>query len=216
MGEVFRARDAKLGRDVAIKILNSPSATDHDRIARFRREAQALASLNHPHIATIYGLEEGAGLQFLVMEHIVGETLAKRLERGALSIDEALLIARQLADALESAHERGVIHRDVKPANIALTQNDQVKVLDFGLAKLADLSPAALEGAGVNLTNSPTMSSDETPKSSSAAFVISTTAPSLWTTTIASSEPSSLVISGGRSKRDMSECRAGRESSRKC
>ncbi len=135
MGEVYRARDTKLGRDVALKILPESVVSDPERTARFRREAQVLAALNHPAIAAIYGFEESGATQFLVLELVEGGTLADRLTRGAVSIDEAIAIARQLADALEAAHEKGIIHRDLKPANIALTANDQVKVLDFGLAK---------------------------------------------------------------------------------
>jgi serine/threonine protein kinase len=122
MGEVYHARDTKLNRDVALKILPDSFARDPDRVSRFKREAQILAALNHPHIAAIYGLEETNGLQFLVLELVDGETLADRLKRGSLPLDEALAIARQIADALEAAHEKGIIHRDLKPANIALTE----------------------------------------------------------------------------------------------
>jgi Tol biopolymer transport system component len=135
MGEVFRARDPRLGRDVAIKALSSVARADADRLARFQREAHILAALNHPHIAAIYGLEELGGAQFLVLELVEGGTLADRLRAGPLSLQEALPIARQVADALHAAHEKGIIHRDLKPANIALTQDGQVKVLDFGVAK---------------------------------------------------------------------------------
>jgi eukaryotic-like serine/threonine-protein kinase len=141
MGEVYRARDTKLHRDVALKVLPNAFSQDGDRLARLRREAELLASLNHPHIAAIYGVEEAAGTLGLVLELVDGETLADRLRRGALPIDEALEFARQIADAVAAAHEQGVIHRDLKPANIALTATDQVKVLDFGLAKA--LEPAA-------------------------------------------------------------------------
>ena len=120
MGEVYRARDTKLGRDVALKILPDAFAHDPDRIARFRREAQVLASLNHPHIAAIYGLEDSRGVPALVLELVEGPTLADRLTPGAIPCDEALTIARQIADALEAAHEQGIIHRDLKPANIKL------------------------------------------------------------------------------------------------
>ena len=118
MGEVYRARDSKLNRDVAIKVLLPAVADDPDRLARFSREAQVLASLNHPNIAHIYGLEDADGLQALVLELVEGEDLAQRIARGALPLDEALPIARQIADALEAAHEQGIIHRDLKPANI--------------------------------------------------------------------------------------------------
>src|SRR3954449_5219992 len=137
MGEVYRARDARLGRDVALKILPESVAQDTDRVARFKREAQVLASLNHPHIAAIYGFDEADGTQFLVLELVEGETLADRLRRGPIPVDETIVIARQIAEALEEAHEKGIIHRDLKPANVAFTARDQVKVLDFGLAKLA-------------------------------------------------------------------------------
>jgi len=131
MGEVWRATDTKLGRDVAIKILPAAFASDPDRLSRFEREAQVLASLNHPNIAAIYGVEERA----LVMELVEGPTLAERIARGALPLDEALPVARQIAEALEYAHERGVVHRDLKPANIKVTPEGRVKILDFGLAK---------------------------------------------------------------------------------
>src|SRR5881275_1459718 len=128
MGEVYRARDTKLGRDVALKILPELFATDPDRLARFQREAQVLASLHHPNIAIIHGLEESSGIRALVLELVEGPTLADRIAQGALPLDEAMPIARQIAEALEAAHERGVIHRDLKPANIKLTPDGQVKV----------------------------------------------------------------------------------------
>jgi serine/threonine-protein kinase len=155
MGEVYRAKDTKLGRDVALKILPASFTTDPERIARFRREAQVLASLNHPHIAQIHGLEEVEGTQFLVLELVDGESLDKRIARGPIPIDEALAIAKQIAEALEAAHEKGIIHRDLKPANIALTNEGSVKVLDFGLAK-ATQPPG---GAAVDAMNSPTITS---------------------------------------------------------
>ena len=135
MGEVYRATDARLNRDVALKILPEAFATDRERMARFEREAQLLASLNHPHIAAIYGIEEAAGVRCLVLELVDGETLADRLERGPLPLQDALDLARQVAEALEAAHEKGIIHRDLKPANIKITPDGLVKVLDFGLAK---------------------------------------------------------------------------------
>src|SRR5262245_26358008 len=135
MGEVYRARDTRLGRDVAIKALPAEVAQNAERLARFRREAQLLASLNHPHIAAIYGLEELDGQPLLALELVEGEDLAQRLKRGTIPVDEALDIARQIAEALEEAHERGIVHRDLKPANIKLTPDGKVKVLDFGLAK---------------------------------------------------------------------------------
>src|SRR5215472_3387516 len=138
MGEVYRARDTKLNRDVALKILPASFTNDPERVARFRREAQVLASLNHPHIAQIHGLEEVADTQFLVLELVDGETLDKRIARGPIPVDGALGIAKQIAEALEAAHEKGIIHRDLKPANIALTKDSNVKVLDFGLAKAVE------------------------------------------------------------------------------
>ena len=131
-------RDTKLGRDVAIKVLPDTFAHDAERLARFEREAQALASLNHPHIAQIYGFEKSSGVHALVMELVEGEDLSQRIARGAIPLDEALPIARQIAEALEAAHEQGIIHRDLKPANIKVTPDGVVKVLDFGLAKLSE------------------------------------------------------------------------------
>ncbi len=136
MGEVYRARDSKLNRDVAIKVLPEVFARDSDRLARFQREARVLASLNHPNIAAIYGLEESDGIRALVMELVEGPTLDDRLAAGPIPVDEALAIARQIAEAFEVAHERGIIHRDLKPANVKVTPDDKVKVLDFGLAKV--------------------------------------------------------------------------------
>jgi serine/threonine-protein kinase len=153
MGEVYRAKDQKLGRDVAIKVLPEEFAKDADRIARFQREAKLLASLNHSNIASIYGLEESDGTHFLVLELIEGDTLADRLKRGAIPVEDALKLALQIAEALEAAHEKGVIHRDLKPANIKVTPDGKVKVLDFGLAKAF-----AGDQAEVNLSHSPTLS----------------------------------------------------------
>jgi len=152
MGDVYQATDAKLGRSVAIKFLPELFADDADRSARFEREARTLASLNHPHIATIYGLEDGGQRKFLVMELVAGETLAGRISRGPIPQREVLEIAKQIADALEAAHEKGIVHRDLKPANIKVTPDGQVKVLDFGLAK-------AFQGESErDLANSPTLS----------------------------------------------------------
>src|SRR5205085_1423415 len=151
MGEVYRARDTKLNRDVALKVLPDAFALDADRLARFKREAQVLASLNHPHIAAIYGFEDSGATHALVLELVEGQTLADRIARGPLPLDEALPIARQIAEALEAAHEQGIVHRDLKPANIKLTAAGKVKVLDFGLAKVAE--PALTS----NLTASPTL-----------------------------------------------------------
>jgi serine/threonine-protein kinase len=138
MGEVYRAHDTRLKRDVALKLLPATSALDPERLARFQREAQVLASLDHPHIGAIYGIEEGDGTTALVLQLVEGDTLADRIARGAIPLDEALPIARQIAEALEAAHEQGVIHRDLKPANVKITPDGQVKVLDFGLAKLSE------------------------------------------------------------------------------
>ena len=135
MGEVYRAHDTKLGREVAIKLLPAEFSQDKDRLLRFEREAKLLAALNHPCIATLYGFEESEGTPFLVMELVEGETLAERIARGALRIDEALPLFRQIAEGLESAHEKGVIHRDLKPPNIKITPDGHIKILDFGLAK---------------------------------------------------------------------------------
>ena len=154
---MYRARDTRLKRDVALKILPQLWADDPDRLARFQREAEVLATLNHPHIAAIYGLEDANGSHALVMELVEGEDLSQRLERGPIPLDESLTIARQIAEALEAAHESGVIHRDLKPANIKVRPDGTVKVLDFGLAKLAERDNAAstLE----TLAHSPTITS---------------------------------------------------------
>jgi tetratricopeptide (TPR) repeat protein len=137
MGEVYRATDTKLGRDVALKILPAAFTTDPQRVARFRREAQVLASLNHPHIGAIYGLDDANGTQFLVLELVDGESLDKRIARGKIPTTEAVAVAGQIADALAAAHEKGIVHRDLKPANIAITSGGNAKVLDFGLARHA-------------------------------------------------------------------------------
>ena len=150
MGEVWRARDSKLGREVAIKTLPEQFSKDEERLARFEREARLLASLNHPNIATIHGFEEDNGTRFLVLELVEGDTLAERLKRGAIPVEESLKLALQIAEALEAAHEKGVIHRDLKPANIKVTPDGKIKVLDFGLAKAF-----AGDGADVNLSSSP-------------------------------------------------------------
>ena len=152
MGAVYLARDTKLNRDVALKVLPDVFAGDRDRLLRFEREAQVLASLNHPNVAAIYGLEEAEGVRALVLELVEGPTLADRIASGALPVDEALAIARRIADALDAAHERGVVHRDLKPANVKLTPDGAVKVLDFGLAKA--LAP---DDASAANANSPTV-----------------------------------------------------------
>ena len=161
MGEVYCVRDTKLRRDVALKILPPLFAADPDRRARFTREAHVLASLNHPHIASIYGIEESEGVIALVLELVEGPTLAERIEAlrakgSGLPIDEALAIAAQIADALDAAHEKGIVHRDLKPANIKLTDDGRVKVLDFGLAKALDAGSASLSGER-EMSMSPTM-----------------------------------------------------------
>jgi hypothetical protein len=153
MGEVYRARDTKLKRDVALKVLPDSFGSDPDRLARFSREAQTLASLNHPNIAHIHGLEESEGVTAIVMELVEGDDLAQRIARGAMPIDEALPIAKQIAEALEAAHEQGIIHRDLKPANIKVRDDGAVKVLDFGLAKALD--PTSSSGA--EAMDSPTL-----------------------------------------------------------
>jgi len=154
MGDVYQATDSKLGRSVAIKLLPESFVHDANRVARFEREARVLASLNHPNIATIYGLEDANDKKFLAMELVSGETLAERIERGPIPIEEALGIARQIAAALEAAHEQGIIHRDLKPANIKVREDNTVKVLDFGLAKAMEAS----SGASASISQSPTMS----------------------------------------------------------
>jgi serine/threonine-protein kinase len=167
MGEVYRARDSRLSREVAIKVLPEAVVRDTERLARFRREAQVLASLNHPHIASIYGLEEQNGQEALILELVEGETLAERIARGSLPVEEALEIARQIARALEAAHERGIVHRDLKPANVKLDRTGQVKVLDFGLAKAL-----SSDGSSPDITSSPTL----TAASTQAGVIIGTAA----------------------------------------
>jgi serine/threonine protein kinase len=153
MGEVYRARDSRLQRDVAIKVLPEAFAQDADRLARFEREARTLAALNHPNIAHIYGLEDANGVKALVMELVEGPTLADRTAHGPIPLDEVLPIAKQIAEALEAAHEQGIVHRDLKPANVKVRADGTVKVLDFGLAKAFDLAPAS------DLSQSPTITS---------------------------------------------------------
>jgi eukaryotic-like serine/threonine-protein kinase len=165
MGEVYRATDTRLGRDVAIKVQPDAFAADTDRVARIEREARALAALNHPNVALIYGLEDAAGSRSLVLELVEGPTLADRLAHGPLPLDEALGIANQIAGALDAAHSQRIIHRDLKPANIKVRDDGIVKVLDFGLAKALD---EASEAGGDDLLNSPTITSPaETQRESS-------------------------------------------------
>ena len=152
MGEVYRARDAKLGRHVALKVLPESFARDPERMSRFDREAKVLAALNHPNIAAIYGLEDSSGMRALVMELVEGSTLAECINKSPIPLPEALSMAKEICDALEYAHEHGIVHRDLKPPNVKITPDGVVKVLDFGLAK-------ALEGdvASENISNSPTI-----------------------------------------------------------
>jgi Tol biopolymer transport system component len=158
MGEVYRAHDSRLGRDVAIKLLPAEFTEDAGRLARFETEARALAALNHPHIAAIYGIEDAGGVPALVLELVDGETLADRLQRGALSVTTALRLAREIADALDAAHRKGIVHRDLKPANIKITSDGGVKVLDFGLAKAVSADVDAAAG----VSQSPTMAAGAT------------------------------------------------------
>jgi Tol biopolymer transport system component len=158
MGEVYRARDSKLGRDVAIKVLPARFTADAERLARFQSEARMLAALNHPHIGAIYGLEDANGLPALVLELVEGETLAERIQRGSIPAHDALAIARQIADALDAAHRKGIIHRDLKPANVKITKEQNVKVLDFGLAKAAGREMPSVQ----DVSQSPTMAVDAT------------------------------------------------------
>src|SRR6516165_8979382 len=169
MGEVYRARDTKLNRDVALKILPPDFALDPDRLARFKREAQVLASLNHPNIAAIHGFEDSQGVQALILELVDGPTLADRIVRGPLPFDDALAIARQIAGALEAAHGQGIVHRDLKPANIKLRSDGTVKVLDFGLAKALEQASTA----NANVTVSPTITS---PAVTQAGVILGTAA----------------------------------------
>src|SRR5262245_45402332 len=179
MGEVYRAADTHLGRDVAIKVLPEAFAQDPERLARFEREAKTLASLNHPNIAIIHGIEKSQGTYALVMELVEGEDLSQRIALGPIPVDEALPIAKQIAEALEAAHDQGIVHRDLKPANIKTRSDGTVKVLDFGLAKLTEstvatgtnpsplslsptiTSPALMTGVGVLLGTAAYMSPEQ-------------------------------------------------------
>jgi eukaryotic-like serine/threonine-protein kinase len=184
MGEVYRARDTKLGREVAVKVLPEALASDGDRVARFEREAKVLAALNHPHIAALYGMEQsdpstgsGQTVIFLAMELVEGETLAERLQRDAMPVEEVLKVALQMAEAIEAAHEKGVVHRDLKPANVKIGADDRVKVLDFGLAKAMETDVAGIS----NLTHSPTLSMMATWPASATA-ISSLTCPTAFRT----------------------------------
>jgi len=161
MGAVYRARDTKLGRDVALKILPAAFATDPDRLMRFEREARTLASLNHALIAQVYGIEDSGAVRALVMELVEGEDLSERIARGPVPLDEALPMARQIAEALEAAHDAGIVHRDLKPANIKVRPDGTVKVLDFGLAKagLPAVAPPGAKAGGDEVLNAPTITS---------------------------------------------------------
>src|SRR6201993_2920972 len=169
MGEVYRATDSHLKRSVAIKVLPASVAGDADRLARFQREAEVLAGLNHPNIAAIYGLEKTPDFTALVMELVEGEDLSQRIALGAIPLDEALTIAKQIAEALEAAHEQGIIHRDLKPPNIKVRSDGTVKVLDFGLAKA--MEPAA--GSSPNMSMSPTIT---TPAMTQIGMILGTAA----------------------------------------
>jgi len=169
MGRVWRAHHTGLKREDALKVLPEAFATDPERLARFQREAQILASLNHPHIAHVYGLEHADNVTALVMELVDGPTLADRIAQGPIRVDEALSIARQIAEALEAAHEQGIIHRDLKPANIKLSRTGMVKVLDFGLAKIVETA----DGSSPSVSQSPTLT---TPARTRAGVILGTVA----------------------------------------
>ena len=171
MGEVYRARDTKLNRDVAIKVLPDLFANDRERLARFHREAQVLAALNHPNIAHIHGFEDSGGIHALVMELVDGATLAERIAPGPIPLAEALPIARQIAEALGTAHDQGIIHRDLKPANVIVRDDGTVKVLDFGLAKL--VAPETGEAGAAAMAQSPTVT---TPAATRAGVILGTAA----------------------------------------
>ena len=157
MGEVYRAEDLNLNRQVAIKVPPDVFAGDPERLARFQREAKVLASLNHPNIAAIYGVEEADGKRFLILELVEGDTLAERLSKGPLSLEEALDVCRQIAEGLEGAHEKSIIHRDLKPSNVKITPQGKIKILDFGLARAFHDQISE-----VDIINSPTITADMT------------------------------------------------------
>jgi eukaryotic-like serine/threonine-protein kinase len=172
MGEVYQATDTNLKRQVAIKVLPEAVATDPERLARFQREAEVLAALNHPNIAHIHGLEKADGSTALVMELVEGPTLADRVARGPIPVDEALPIARQIAEALEAAHEQGIVHRDLKPANIKVRDDGTVKVLDFGLAKALGTDGGSSSGS-LSVSMSPTLT---TPAMTQMGMILGTAA----------------------------------------
>lgn len=203
MGEVYRARDTKLNREVALKIVSAEFAADRDRMSRFEREAQVLASLNHPNVAAIYGFEESASTRALVLELVEGPTLAERLAQGPLSIDDVIAMARQIAEALEYAHEQGVIHRDLKPANIKITPEGTVKALDFGLAKALDT-----QGSRLSADNSPTLSLAATQ----AGVILGTAA--YMSPEQARASPLTAAPTSGRSASSSLRCCAGEWSTR--
>ena len=169
MGEVYRATDTRLERDVAVKVLPEEFFEDRDRVARFEREAKSLAALNHPGIAAIHSFENVSGRHLLVMELVEGEDLGQRLVSGPLPIEEALSCAKQIAEALEAAHEKGIVHRDLKPANVKVTPEGRVKLLDFGLAKIFEADPT---GSSPSATRSPTL----TARATSAGVILGTAA----------------------------------------
>jgi serine/threonine protein kinase len=199
MGEVYKARDPRLARDVALKVLPAGFVHDPDRIARFRREAQMLAALNHPHIAHLYGLEEVGGTTALVLEFVDGETLSDIIARGRLPIQEALKLSHRIADALEAAHEHGIVHRDLKPANIKVDHSGQLKVLDFGLAK-------ALQGESA--ASGPTAAPTVTSASTRLGVVLGTAA--YMSPEQARGLPVDRRTTSGRSGASSSKCSRGR------
>jgi serine/threonine protein kinase len=209
MGEVYRARDTKLNREVALKVLPEIFTTDPERVARLLREAQLLASLNHPNIATIHGLEDSGAVRALVLELVEGPTLADRIAEGPVPLDEALPLAQQIAQALEAAHERGVIRRDLKPANVKVTPDGKVKVLDFGLAKLVENpAEAGIGGTPVrphHLTASPTIT---TPAMTMAGVILGTAA--YMSPEQARGRRLDKRVDGGRSDASCSKCSRGR------
>ena len=207
MGQVFRATDTTLKRQVAMKVLPASVAADADRLARFQREAEVLAALNHPNIAAIYGLEKSEGITALVMELVEGDDLSQRIARGAIPLDDALPIAKQIAEALEAAHEQGIVHRDLKPANIKVRADGTVKVLDFGLAKAMDAAGGAARPADAAM--SPTMTS---PAMTQAGMILGTAA--YMSPEQARGEASTSARTSGRLVSCCSRCSPASEHSR--